>query len=89
VAVSHHCRVPSLKTFAAIIALAGATLTSHGKEGQTAAATAATTQIEVFFSPRGGCTGAVVRERGAARKTVLVSADSFTSAPSWRRASAA
>jgi phosphatidylserine/phosphatidylglycerophosphate/cardiolipin synthase-like enzyme len=37
--------------------------------------------IEVYFSPKGGCTEAVVRELGAAKATVLVQAYSFTSAP--------
>lgn len=36
---------------------------------------------EVYFSPRGGATEAVVREIGAAKKTILVQAYSFTSAP--------
>jgi phosphatidylserine/phosphatidylglycerophosphate/cardiolipin synthase-like enzyme len=36
---------------------------------------------EVYFSPNGGCTAAVVREIGAARETILVQAYSFTSAP--------
>jgi phosphatidylserine/phosphatidylglycerophosphate/cardiolipin synthase-like enzyme len=38
-------------------------------------------QPEVYFSPHGGCTEAVVREIGAARSTVYVQAYSFTSAP--------
>ena len=37
--------------------------------------------IEVYFSPKGGCTEAVVRELTAAKETVLVQAYSFTSAP--------
>jgi len=37
--------------------------------------------IEVYFSPKGGCTEAVVRELAAAKSTVLVQAYSFTSAP--------
>lgn len=37
--------------------------------------------IEVFFSPHGGCTEAVVRELNAARESVLVQAYSFTSVP--------
>jgi phosphatidylserine/phosphatidylglycerophosphate/cardiolipin synthase-like enzyme len=37
--------------------------------------------IEVYFSPKGGCTEAVVRELGAAQQSVLVQAYSFTSAP--------
>ncbi len=36
---------------------------------------------EVYFSPHGGCTEAVVRELGKAKKTVLVQAYSFTSKP--------
>lgn len=37
--------------------------------------------VHVYFSPRGGCTGAVVAELLAARKTIYVQAYSFTSAP--------
>ena len=37
--------------------------------------------IEVYFSPKGGCTEAVVRELNAAKSTVLMQAYSFTSAP--------
>jgi phosphatidylserine/phosphatidylglycerophosphate/cardiolipin synthase-like enzyme len=37
--------------------------------------------IEVYFSPHGGCTEAVVREIDSARSTILVQAYSFTSAP--------
>lgn len=37
--------------------------------------------IEVYFSPRGGCTEAIVRELGNAQSSVLVQAYSFTSAP--------
>ncbi|MGO8744785.1 MAG: phospholipase D family protein [Thermoguttaceae bacterium] len=36
--------------------------------------------IEVYFSPKGGCTDAVVRELNAAKATVLMQAYSFTSA---------
>jgi phosphatidylserine/phosphatidylglycerophosphate/cardiolipin synthase-like enzyme len=38
-------------------------------------------EAEVYFSPNGGCTAAVVREIGAARATIQVQAYSFTSAP--------
>ncbi len=38
-------------------------------------------RIEVYFSPNGGCTSAVVRELNAAKSKVLVQAYSFTSAP--------
>jgi phosphatidylserine/phosphatidylglycerophosphate/cardiolipin synthase-like enzyme len=37
--------------------------------------------IQVYFSPEGGCTEAVVREIGKAKSNVLVQAYSFTSAP--------
>ena len=36
--------------------------------------------IEVYFSPKGGCTEAVIKEIDAAQKTILVQAYSFTSA---------
>ena len=38
-------------------------------------------RVGVFFSPKGGCTEAVVSELSKAKKTVLVQAYSFTSAP--------
>jgi phosphatidylserine/phosphatidylglycerophosphate/cardiolipin synthase-like enzyme len=37
--------------------------------------------IQVYFSPKGGCTEAVVRELNAAKTSVLVQAYSFTSTP--------
>jgi phosphatidylserine/phosphatidylglycerophosphate/cardiolipin synthase-like enzyme len=37
--------------------------------------------MQVFFSPKGGCTEAVVRELTAANDTILVQAYSFTSSP--------
>lgn len=37
--------------------------------------------IRVFFSPKGGCTEAVVENVGKAKTTILVQAYSFTSAP--------
>ncbi len=37
--------------------------------------------IGVYFSPKGGCTEAVVKELNAAKDTVLVQAYSFTSVP--------
>jgi len=40
-----------------------------------------TTVWQVYFSPDGGCTQAIVDELNAARQTVLVQAYSFTSAP--------
>lgn len=40
-----------------------------------------TPQLSVYFSPKGGCTEAVVRELAAAKKSIYVQAYSFTSAP--------
>jgi len=40
----------------------------------------ASDKIEVFFSPHGGCTKAIVEELNQAKQTVLVQAYSFTSA---------
>jgi phosphatidylserine/phosphatidylglycerophosphate/cardiolipin synthase-like enzyme len=37
--------------------------------------------VEVYFSPKGGCTEAVVKELNAAKANVLVQAYSFTSTP--------
>ena len=37
--------------------------------------------VQVFFSPNGGCTEAVVENLAKAKSTVLVQAFSFTSAP--------
>jgi phosphatidylserine/phosphatidylglycerophosphate/cardiolipin synthase-like enzyme len=46
-----------------------------------AAGAADVTRAEVFFSPEGGATAAVVRELAAAKTEVRVQAYSFTSAP--------
>lgn len=42
---------------------------------------ASAADVKVFFSPKGGCTEAVVENVGKAKSTVLVQAYSFTSAP--------
>lgn len=42
---------------------------------------AAPTKTEVYFSPKGGCTEAVVAELEGAKKSIYVQAYSFTSAP--------
>ena len=39
------------------------------------------TTWSVFFSPKGGCTGAIIKELDRANTSVLVQAYSFTSAP--------
>jgi phosphatidylserine/phosphatidylglycerophosphate/cardiolipin synthase-like enzyme len=38
-------------------------------------------EIKVFFSPAGGCTEAITAELAKAKRTVLIQAYSFTSAP--------
>ena len=42
---------------------------------------ATATDIQVYFSPNGGCTEAIVKNLQSATNTVLVQAYSFTSAP--------
>lgn len=37
--------------------------------------------MEVYFSPRGGCTDSIVAELGRSERSILVQAYSFTSAP--------
>jgi phosphatidylserine/phosphatidylglycerophosphate/cardiolipin synthase-like enzyme len=37
--------------------------------------------LEVYFSPHGGCTDAIIRELNKTKSTILVQAYSFTSAP--------
>ena len=46
-----------------------------------AARSPANPDVHVYFSPRGGCTDAVVSEISAARSSIYVQAHSFTSAP--------
>jgi phosphatidylserine/phosphatidylglycerophosphate/cardiolipin synthase-like enzyme len=48
---------------------------------QISAVAAASPNIQVYFSPKGGCTEAVVDALSKARSTVLVQAYSFTSQP--------
>jgi phosphatidylserine/phosphatidylglycerophosphate/cardiolipin synthase-like enzyme len=48
---------------------------------QINAVAASSPNIQVYFSPKGGCTEAVVDALSKAKSTVLVQAYSFTSAP--------
>jgi phosphatidylserine/phosphatidylglycerophosphate/cardiolipin synthase-like enzyme len=52
-----------------------------GCQQQSARTIVDAAQIEVHFSPRGGCTEAVVRELDRAAESVYVQAYSFTSTP--------
>ncbi len=65
---------------AALVVLALVGLQETCRQRPPAPATAPSS-IEVYFSPRGGCTEAIVRELGNAQSSVLVQAYSFTSAP--------
>lgn len=58
-------------------------LTSCQPEGaaQTPFTYSSPPPVEVFFSPKGGCTDAIVTEIGFAQRSILVQAYSFTSAP--------
>jgi len=58
----------------ALICLLGLGCGEHGSRP-------ASSGVEVYFSPEGGCTEAVVNALRQARKTVQVQAYSFTSAP--------
>ncbi len=40
-----------------------------------------TNEIEVFFSPNGGCTDAIIKELAKAKTSIRIQAYSFTSAP--------
>jgi phosphatidylserine/phosphatidylglycerophosphate/cardiolipin synthase-like enzyme len=48
---------------------------------QAAEVTLNNTPVQVYFSPRGGCTAAIVQELNSAKKEILVQAYSFTSKP--------
>ena len=61
-----------MKVTAIALALSFASLFSSEKR---------TASIQVYFSPEGGCTGAVVEALAHAKDTVFVQAYSFTSAP--------
>lgn len=59
-----------------ILTIAAMAITSS-----TSFAMPSTGTVEVFFSPNGGATEAVVREIGKASQEILVQANSFTSKP--------
>jgi phosphatidylserine/phosphatidylglycerophosphate/cardiolipin synthase-like enzyme len=56
-------------------------LLALGLPAQSTGLTLENPRAQVYFSPRGGCTEAVVAALGSARRSVLVQAYSFTSAP--------
>ena len=65
----------------AILILLSASLACQDAHAGKPAATVPAADIQVFFSPNGGCTDAIVDVLGQAKETILVQAYSFTSAP--------
>ena len=55
--------------------IAGILTTGHASDVVSSA------DVQVYFSPHGGCTDAIVFELNNAKRSVLVQAYSFTSAP--------
>jgi phosphatidylserine/phosphatidylglycerophosphate/cardiolipin synthase-like enzyme len=78
----HRMRPNLVLSLAGLLLLAciGVYATSDGK---TSATTPAATEegLAVYFSPKGGCTEAVIDALGKAKQTVMVQAYSFTLAP--------
>jgi phosphatidylserine/phosphatidylglycerophosphate/cardiolipin synthase-like enzyme len=70
-----------MKIFAALLALTVFALAQNQPEAKPEAKPPIAGQIEVFFSPKGGCTEAVVKQIDAAKSEILVQAYSFTSVP--------
>jgi len=64
-----------------ILLLAVVCFSCSSQSTVSAAPSISTAAIEVFFSPRGGATEAIVRELGNTKQEILVQAYSFTSAP--------
>ena len=62
-----------MKSIILVLLLASAALPLHAQQGPP--------DLHPYFSPNGGCTQAVVDALGSAKKSVLVQAYSFTSAP--------
>jgi phosphatidylserine/phosphatidylglycerophosphate/cardiolipin synthase-like enzyme len=73
----------SLTASAVVLLLAGMLFLSRSGPPAAVAATPAATSgnIAVYFSPKGGCTEAVVDEINGAKQTLDIQAYSFTSAP--------
>ena len=54
---------------------------SPGKSSETAPIHVSPDQIQAYFSPKGGCTAAIIEEIRGAKQFILLQAYSFTSAP--------
>jgi phosphatidylserine/phosphatidylglycerophosphate/cardiolipin synthase-like enzyme len=85
------CKLPPLKTpfyvknyeklLPAVILLAIPTPAQDKPDAAPDATPSITGEIEVYFSPKGGCTDAVVKAIDAAKTEILAQAYSFTSTP--------
>jgi len=73
-------RTLNIQVFIALLLICSVILCSCDRR-QTGGNITTTTSWQVFFSPHGGCTEAVIANLASAKKTVLVQAYSFTSAP--------
>jgi len=69
-----------IRRYLLLFALVGLLGIENGHVSE-AARTERPTRIEVFFSPNGGCTDAIVKALKRARTSVLIQAYYFTSAP--------
>jgi phosphatidylserine/phosphatidylglycerophosphate/cardiolipin synthase-like enzyme len=69
-------KLSGMRVCIAVLLLAFYSVTGWSKDAPTRS-----TQWSVYFSPKGGCTEAVVEALSKAKSTVLVQAYSFTSAP--------
>lgn len=70
-----------LRFFVVLLAILSSLSCNSSPAPVSAGSPAVAPSINVFFSPRGGATAAIVGELGNAKKEVLVQAYSFTSAP--------
>ena len=67
--------------FGCVVLVCLAVAIGYSASQDTKPASSPTQDIEVYFSPNGGCTDAVVKALGNAKQSVYVQAYSFTSAP--------
>jgi phosphatidylserine/phosphatidylglycerophosphate/cardiolipin synthase-like enzyme len=65
----------------ALLALLGYWASRPATQQRATIASSTNGPLEVYFSPNGGCTAAIVRELDAATRTIRVQAYSFTSRP--------
>ena len=69
------------KSFLVISTLVFLSIAAFSYHSQSAEIILNNTPVQIYFSPRGGCTEAIVGEINKAKKEILVQAYSFTSKP--------